>query len=80
MSTRAKFKINSIAKRQGWNGHKYVYDLNATAVTGTSEENQNFFASTPSGELKLGVVAEGSLGGLDVGDEIYLIIEKAEKA
>jgi hypothetical protein len=48
---------------------------NLGVVTGDSEENKQFFASTPSGELKVGLHVPGAF---EVGKEYYIDIIPAE--
>jgi len=43
-----------------------------------SEENKQFFASTPSGEIKLGIVNESAWPYFELDTEYYVTFEKAE--
>lgn len=56
MATRAKFRCTEVAKKEGWNGNKFVYDAKLQAVYGDSEENKSFFAATPSGQISIHTV------------------------
>lgn len=59
MMVRAKFTCTSVRKYKGWNGTPpFLYEYEFQAVTGSSEENKSFFASTPSGSLKMGAVRD----------------------
>jgi hypothetical protein len=75
MTTRCKLTIDSLKENNG------EVQLFARAVYSQDPESENakFFAATPYGELKLGVVRKESLGDLAVGDEIYIDISKAPK-
>ena len=56
---RAKFTCMSVRKYKGWSGTPpFLYEYEFQAVTGPSEENKSFFASTPSGSLKMGAVRD----------------------
>ena len=52
--SRAKFACLAVTKRKYYGGFLFEYEF--MAVTDGSEENKSFFASTPSGSLKLGAV------------------------
>ncbi len=60
MNTRAKFTCNSVTKSKNWDQSKskYLYTAEFTVVQSGSEENKNFFASTPSGSIKISSYAE----------------------
>ena len=61
MATRAKVTCTGVRKYRGWGGNPapMFYEVTFTPVTGdTSEENKSFFASTPSGEIKLSTIRE----------------------
>jgi hypothetical protein len=55
---RAKFRCDSITKVVGWAGPEYpfLFNYSFSPVYGNSPENKEFFAATPSGEVKLGSV------------------------
>lgn len=72
---RCKFKCTSSRKYQGWNGDgKFFYEYEMNAVSSGSDENKEFFASTPSGSLKVSAVASDLF---EPGQEYYLDITKA---
>ena len=48
------------------------FDIKARVVHGGSEENDKYFAATPSGELELGVLNSDAAAQLVVGQEYYL--------
>lgn len=60
--TRAKMTCISVKKYQGWGSGStpppMFFEAEFVPVTGTSEENKSFFASTPSGSLKLSTIRE----------------------
>lgn len=64
MSTRAKFVCTSVRKYSLtiWNGNHtsagFVYEAEFQAVTSGAEENASFFASTPSGSIKISTIRE----------------------
>jgi hypothetical protein len=64
MKVRAKFKCTSVKKYQStrWEDGKavngFLWEYEFFPVTGTSEENKGFFASTPSGSLKMSAVGD----------------------
>lgn len=82
MNVIAKFKCFSQRKYEGtvWNGSKteqgmlYAYEMQA--VSGGSAENNEFFGSTPSGNLTLSSVRDDLF---EVGAYYYLNFTKAEK-
>lgn len=63
---RSKFECISVTKRKNWNAYvpggtvppAFVYDYEFLVVTGGSEENEKFFASTPSGNVRLSAVRD----------------------
>ena len=60
MTTRCKVTCTSVRKYQGWGAQPspMFYEADFTPVTGSSGENAQFFASTPSGNLKLSTIRE----------------------
>jgi len=77
-TVRAKFKVASVTKREGWGENPILYDVQMLPVTGENEENKKFFASTPSGELKLSTINPEAAEQLIPGKEYYLDITIAE--
>lgn len=69
---RAKFKVVSITRQQGWNGVKEHHTIRLQPVTGTSEENAAFYAATPGGSIELTVVNENVGRNFELGAEIYV--------
>lgn len=51
--------------------------LSAECVIDGSEENKQFHAFTPGGNLTFGCVRAEAIEGLNEGDEIFLTIDKA---
>lgn len=58
--TRAKVTCVSVRKYQGWGSTPapIFYEAEFVPVTGGTEENKSFFASTPSGNIKLSTIRE----------------------
>lgn len=54
---RAKFTCSSVRKYRHWN-QGFLYEAEFTAVTSGSAENESFFASTPSGIIKISTVRD----------------------
>ena len=84
MNVRAKFFCTSVTKQMGGKysaDGKYeqgvVYDYKFQAVTGSTDENKSFFASTPSGQISLSAVRDDLF---EIGKEYYLDFSLAEKA
>ena len=75
MKTRAKFKCNSVTKRQGWGNFKFLYEATFSPVGGDSEENKSFFAATPSGTISLSTIKDDHF---EVGKEYYIDFTVAE--
>jgi hypothetical protein len=85
MTTRAKFKCHAIEQTEGSTYSpekgKYTNHVMETAKFypvsgGTTEENAKFFASTPSGEIKLTCVHQGLFR---LGGEYYVDFTPAPK-
>ena len=82
MAVRAKFQLwNKSSSEQevydsieGKTVKQNVYTLQFGAVTGGSEENKQFFASTPTGQLQMSVVREEVANQFTPGKEYYLDI------
>jgi hypothetical protein len=82
MATRCKFQCSGVTKRKtstfNSETQKYEpgfgYDAEFFAVTGDSEENKKFFASTPSGSLKVSTYRDDVF---EAGKSYYLDISEA---
>ncbi len=85
MIVRAKFQCVSITKTLGHVSNpetgkyepKPVYNYRFQAVTSGSEENKNFFASTPSGTIELQAVRDDLF---EIMTEYYLDFSLADGA
>lgn len=78
MSVVAKFTVNGVTKRKGWDGkNPWLYDVKLNPVTGNSEENKKFYASTPSGEITLSTVNEDAANYLEPGKSFFVTFEEA---
>lgn len=79
---RAKFQCHSVKKYSGtvWHGNVhergFLYAYEFGAVTGDKGENKSFFASTPSGSLRLDSVREDLF---EPGKFYYLDFSEAEE-
>ena len=71
-TVRSKFFCNTKTQRR--DGNRFLYDYEFGAVTSGSEENKDFFAWTPSGNLKISSVTDGQF---IPGQEYYLDITYA---
>lgn len=73
MTTRCKFICQSKREYLGWGGNPVpsFYEYEFSVVTSGSDENKAFFASTPTGSLKVSVVRDGTF---QVGQAYYLDI------
>jgi hypothetical protein len=77
MSVRAKFIC--VANGKTCSHPDYVTsNIVMTPVFGDSEENKKFFAATPGGKLELNVVNPDAAEQLEVGQEYYIDITKAD--
>ena len=62
MQVRAKFTVQQITRRQttvwkdGKSENQEVHTVEMWPVTGGSDENKSFFASTPTGKIELGTI------------------------
>lgn len=78
MTVRAKFKVVSITRQQGWSGVKEMQVIKLQPVTGNNPENAAFYAATPSGSIELGVVPVEVGNRFDIGAEFYVDFTPAE--
>ena len=60
MTTRAKVTCVGVRKYRGWGSQPapMFWEAEFVPVTGDSTENKSFFASTPSGNIKLSTIRE----------------------
>lgn len=81
--TRAKFVLTSKTEQRGYhyeNGQstpEIHVTLNFQVVTSGSDENKMFFASTPSGELKLNLVNKALADQFELMKEYYVDLTPA---
>ena len=74
--TRAKFTCFAVEKSKHWDSTKgFVYKAKFSPVTGGSEENQSFFAATPSGSIELSTLSKDLF---EPGVDYYVDFTKAE--
>jgi hypothetical protein len=76
MSVRAKFKVQRI-ERWLWSPGKEVQTIVLLPVVSGSEENHEFYAATPSGEIKLGTVNADAAAQFELNGEYYVTFDKA---
>lgn len=79
--TRAKFVVTRVAiikddqsyhSKEGNIERLDVGEITLQAVTGTSAENKEFFASTPNGSIELRIVRPEAVGQFERGKEYYV--------
>jgi hypothetical protein len=80
---RAKFTVNRIERSQEWNTKKELQTIVMSPVTGhgedgKSDENKQFWAYTPSGEIKLGTVNAEAAAMFELGKSYYVDFTPAE--
>lgn len=69
---RAKFKVTSITRSQGWGSVKEIQTIKLSPVCDGSEENKKFYAASPSGAIELGTVNAEAAAEFDLGAEFYV--------
>lgn len=91
MKTRAKFRVQNImASLQSihikddkgvlqWSTAK-VETVTLTPVVGGSPENDKFYASTPSGEIKIGIISGEVAEFFELGKDFYVDFTPVEPA
>ena len=78
--TRCKFMVtkkSEIAYRTYEGKIERQVELTMQPVTGGSDENDKFFAATPSGEFKVGVIDPAAVADFNPGDEVFVDISLA---
>lgn len=87
MITRAKFVCQSkkLALLYVWDDAKHqtvcktVTTIEMSPVIGNgAEENKQFFASTPSGNIELGLISEHAASLFELGQSYYVDFTKAD--
>ncbi|MCC7171723.1 MAG: hypothetical protein IT459_14855 [Planctomycetes bacterium] len=87
MNTRAKFVCQSkkLTLASAWDGYqqksvvKTMTTVELYPVTGSgAEENKQFFASTPSGKIELGLISEDAGALFELGKSYYVDFTKAD--
>jgi hypothetical protein len=77
-TVRAKFKVQSITRRNHWQGNGEVHTVELMPVTGNSDENQKFYAATPGGSIKLDTINQAAGEQFKLGGEYYVDFTPAE--
>lgn len=75
MVVRTKFYVSEIKQAKNNYGSQegdLLTTVKLNAVTGTSEENRNFFRFTPTGSIDLGLVAPSVVAEFHIGQEFYV--------
>lgn len=75
MAVRAKFKVTSITQYD-WN--KEARQIKLQPVTSGSLENEEFFKTTPSGELSFTIANPEAFEQFSIGDFFYLDFSRAD--
>lgn len=77
MRVRLKVVCHHVATSKPWRGSTAppTGTVVLSPVHGGSAENDEFFAATPSGELRFNTVNEAALAGFEPGAEYYVTIE-----
>lgn len=72
MTIRAKFKVISITRHAYSGGSGEMQAIKLQPVTNGSEENRQFYAATPGGEINLSVVPVEIGKQFNIGGEYYV--------
>lgn len=84
--TRGKFQFTRVSVEKDDQSYHYkgnntekldVVTVNLQAVVGTSEENKEFFASTPSGQIELRILRPEAANWFVRGKEYYVDFTQA---
>jgi len=75
---RAKFTVSAITTRKHWEGDAFIAEIELQTVHGNSEENKKFFAASPSGQIKLGVLNPDAAKQFTPGQAFYVDFTPAE--
>lgn len=68
---RVKFKVQRI-ERTLWSQNKEMQTIVLLPVVSGSEENEQFFATTPTGEMKFGTMNAEIAAMFELGGEYYI--------
>lgn len=78
MATRLKVVCTELTQRVHWDKSKgFIGGVKMSPVTGSSEENKQFFEATPTGSIEFGTINEAALAEFQPGIEYYITIERA---
>lgn len=75
MAVRAKFYVSEVKQsKNNWGGKdgELLTTIKLMPVTGTSDENKQFFRWTPAGSIDLGTVNPAVVEQFRIGDEFYV--------
>ena len=81
MSVRAKFYVSEVRQsRTNWGSQEgeLLTTIKLLPVTGTSEENKEFFRWSPAGSIDLGTVNPAVVEQFRIGDEFYVDFTSAK--
>lgn len=75
MTVRAKYSCTEVTKSNSWNNKGFLYTAKFNVVTSGSEDNDKFFAFTPTGSITMGTYKEDTF---EVGKDYYVDFTKAD--
>lgn len=73
---RAKFRVSEITEHAY--GNQLMKTIKLAPVTGGSDENKQFWAATPNGEIRLGTINMDAAAQFAINDEFYVDFTRAE--
>lgn len=74
---RAKFKVVSITTTKHWKRDKgNIATIKLSPVTSGSEENKQFYAATPTGNIELGTINQQAAEQFELDAEFYVDFTK----
>lgn len=78
MTVRAKFVVQRIERSKYYQGGEMQTIVLSPVTSGNSEEDKKFWAATPSGEIKLGVLNKSAGDYFELGKAYYVDFVLAE--
>lgn len=77
---RAKFKVLAKKSMLYYNNNEELVEIELSAVTQGSKENEAFFKWTPSGNIKLAILPKPTADYFELGKEYYIDFKRATDA